>query len=1068
MSLRKIAILVLIGLVSLAIAEGKKSSKAERIRRMQAGRLGKTSGFNDRKNGVMDNGRMTLYFSNSGCIDPYFNQTVQWPAGLRPVKNLVWQYGIMFGAVLPDGSVVTDESYCDPDVPTEDIFNPEPGYDNPDYIFPSLNNPIVTRSDILESYPARFGGRWPSVSQIFDPTDLRNLARQESFWLMRDDNEPENLSRGIKPIGVEVKCWLIQINSSLTRDFVYAYYRLKNVSGQDLQRCRFGLLIDPDMPALVGAEFEDDDDGFIRDLNLGFARDSDNFYASTPGVNIGHLGVKFLRSPKMNNKELGLTSWTTFEYGDMPGAGQFILAEDGPDENLGQYANLNEAQYDYMRPGLFMKPRLNTDVVFVMGSGDFNLAKGDSVDMAVAFIAAEDFQSLINKAIAAQRVFDNDFLGPTPPIAPAVTAAPGNESVTLYWNAEPTESSTDALTKRADFEGYRIYRSDDRGGSWGKSTDNTAKYPNGVLPIAEYDIVNTTGQLAAAVVSHSNQVSLAVINSLGLADGSQPGDAEGVDNSTFFSNDDYQIIFDSDSTFEVLNTTQGVLLKYLDDLSAAVGFAGLDTSFAIQTDNPDDTHGRYRSGDPIYITGQFVRITDGVDASGNASPATAGDVFIVDQRRNNSGNNSGLVHTFVDKNISGQPKQILNGYRYWYTVAAYDREDLVLGVGVNETPPLSNPNFPGDQTVEVIPQAPVAGFVEAEVPADAVFEHASGNSHVKGFPLAVIDSRSVRDRTYTIRFAETDEEKSWSLSYSGASGEVKILDDQPLYDSLADNAQMFDGMRLRVEDLPAGINGDLSRQTALVGNDTLFLGFDVTSYGDYLYNESQAEKDYEIRFVATPVSYLGSDSGTVVTAPFALFEVAGNQSKQIGAVIYDDGDGVWSSDDSFDLINAPYAPPAAFSFTDEDLVYYLTVVVSNPSDGISPGNIYRLVGNRRLHEEDVYRFTTKASRVEAKASDLAAIRVVPNPFVVTSVFDTDPNRHEIHFTRIPENCTIKIFTLAGDLVKTIEYKRADSGGLDFAKWNLKNEFGSEVAYGVYLYHLESAVGSRIGKIAIVR
>jgi len=1068
MFIRKITILFLIVLVHFAMADGKKSSKAERIRQLQAGRLGKAAGFNDRKNGVMDNGRMTMYFSNSGCIDPYFNQTVQWPAGLRPVKNLVWQSGIMFGAVLADGSIVTDESYCDPDVPTEDIFNPEPGYDNPNYSFPSLRNPIVARSDIVESYPARFGGRWPSVNRLFDPTDLRNLARQESFWLMRDDNEPENIANGIVPIGVEVKCWLIQINSSLTRDFIYAYYRLKNVSGQDLRRCRFGLLIDPDMPALVGAEFDDDDDGFIRDLNLGYARDSDNFYASTPGVNIGHLGVKFLRSPKVGGNELGLTSWTTFEYGDMPGAGQFILAEEGPDESLGQYENLNKAQYDYMRPGLFMRPRLNTDVVFVMGSGDFNLAKGDSVDMAVAFIAAEDFQSLINKAIAAQRVFDNNFLGPTPPVAPPVTAVPGDESVTLYWNAEPTESSADALTNRADFEGYRIYRSDDRGGSWGKATDNISQYPNGVLPIAEYDIVNTTGQLAAAVVSHSNQVSLAAINSLGLADGSQPGDAEGVDLSTFFSNDDYQIIFDSDSTFQVLNTTQGILLKYLDDLSAAVGFAVLDTGFAIQTDNPNATHGLYRSGHPIYVTGQFIRITDGVDASGNGSPATAGDVFIVDQRRNNPGSNSGLVHTFVDKNLAGQTKQILNGYRYWYTVAAYDREDLVLGVTVNENPPLSNPGFDGDQTVEVIPQAPVAGFVAPDIPAAAAFEHTGGNSHREGFPLVVIDPRAVKDRTYTLRFAESDDEKAWSLSYQGSGGTVNVLDNQPFYDGLADNAQMFDGMTLRVEDLPAGINGDLSRQTAFVGNDTLFLGFDVTSYGDYLYNENQAEKDYEIRFIATPVNYPGPDSGTTVNAPFTLFEVTGNQNKQIGAVIYDDGDGEWSSDDSFDLINAPYAPPATFSFADEDLVYYLTVTVSNPSDGISPGNIYRLVGNRRLHQEDVYRFTTKAPRVEAKASDLAAIRVVPNPFVVTSVFDTDRDRHEIHFIRVPQNCTIKIFTLAGDLVRTINYDRGASAGLDFAKWDLKNEFGSEVAYGVYLYHLESAAGSKIGKIAIVR
>jgi len=1073
MFIRKIALLILIVLVSLASADDKKVSKAERIRRLQSVGLRKPSAFNDRKNGVMDNGRMIMYFSNSGCIDPYFNQTVQWPAGLRPVKNLVWQSGIMFGAKLPDGSIVTDESYCDPDVPTQDIFNPVPGYDNPNYTFPALKNPIVARSDILDSYPTRFGGKWPSADKLFDPLELRNLARQESFWIMRDDNEPENAD--IKVIGVEVKCWLIQINSSLTRDFIYAYYRLKNVSGQDLRSCRFGVLVDPDMPALVGAEFEDDSDGFERGLNLGYARDSDNFYASTPGVNIGHLGVKFLRSPKgADGLELGLRSWTTFEYGDMPGEGQFILAEDGPDETLGEYRNIDEAQYDYMRPGLYMKERVNTDVVFVMGSGDFNLAKGDSVDMAIAFIAAENFDRLKSKAIAAQRVFDNNFIGPNPPAAPAVTGVPGNESVTLYWNAEPSESSKDALTGRADFEGYRIYRSDDRGGSWGASTENEAKYPFGVLPIAEYDIVNTPGQLAASVVSHSNQVSLATIGSLGVADGSQPGDAANVDISSFFSNDDFHLIFDTDSTFQVLNASQGTLLKYLDDLAGAVGFAVLNDSFKLQLNNPDDTHGVYRSGSPIYLTGQFVRITD-FKRDTTFSPVQAGDVFLVDQRLSESGTNAGLVHFYVDKNppnATPETKQILNGYRYWYTVAAYDREDQVIGVTVNENAPLTDPNLSAsDQTVEVIPQAPVAGYT-LDVPTNAVFDHPNGLSHLKGFPLLVIDPKVVPEATYTLSFRETDEEKLWSLKRTSSRGDSAVFADQSFYDAPEGNATMFDGMALlQIQDLPPGVNEELSRQTALVNRDTL--SFDLGD--DYVFSETQAEKEYEIRFVSTPVNYPGPDSGSVVSAPFALFEITGNTSKQIGAVINDNPKdtlnvGKWSIRESFDLVNAAYAEPASFSYTDEDLVFTLKFELprSDATGEVAAGNIFRIVGNRRLHQQDVYRFTTKSPRVQATAGDLAAVRVVPNPFVVTSVFDTDRDRHEIHFTSIPEACRIKIFTLAGDLVRTIQYDRSASGGQDFAKWDLKNEFGSEVAYGVYFYHLESPVGSRIGKIAIVR
>ena len=53
-------------------------------------------------------------------------------------------------------------------------------------------------------------------------------------------------------------------------------------------------------------------------------------------------------------------------------------------------------------------------------------------------------------------------------------------------------------------------------------------------------------------------------------------------------------------------------------------------------------------------------------------------------------------------------------------------------------------------------------------------------------------------------------------------------------------------------------------------------------------------------------------------------------------------------------------------------------------------------------------------------------------------------------------------------MRTIEYDRATEG-VSFARWDLKTEFGSEVAFGVYLYHLDAgSIGTHMGKIAIMR
>ncbi|MGH7493820.1 MAG: hypothetical protein ACREOO_15690 [bacterium] len=1048
---------ILLALSSLLIAAGMDTGgKAEKIRALQQRqKLAKPSDFGDRKLGIMDNGRMVMYYDNNGFIgDRNFTRSIEWPAG--SLNYLVWQIGILFGAVTANGDTIVSESFNDV---SDNQFNPEPGYDNPDYDFDLLGGPIVARSDVLESYPPRWNGLWPAFGGGTTTADeLRRSGRQESYWVMRDDNDPVVSNR--PPLHLEVECRLIEINDVLTQDFIFAFYKVRNnlPQSQPLTRCRFGVLMDADVPALVGAEFEDDDSNFIRDLNLAYARDSDNFYASKPELNPGHIGVKYLRSPRgADGNELGLTAWTTFEYGDMPNPGEFYLNEDGPDPAAGSFASRDHAQYGYMTPGLYMKPRFKRDVGFIMSSGEFDLAVGDSVEIGVAYIAAPDYESLLSNAQAVQTVFDNNFRIPTPPEPPAVSTAAGNEKVTLYWNAEPSESSTDQLTGREDFEGYRIYRSEDRGQTWGTPTDNIARYPNEVLPLAEYDVVNIPGQLAGVVVSHSNQISDAAIVSEGVADGSQPGDANGTDNSGFFSNDNFQIIFDSGSTFQVLNAAQGIYLNYLADYADAVGFAVFDTAWTLLADNPDASHGVYTSGAHIYVTGTFVSISDGA-----ASPPQAGDVFSIDQRRNDAGRNVGLKHSFVDQNVPNLPKSLFNGYEYWYTVAAYDRADLVLGIPVKENLPLNLAESLNDQTAAAIPQAPGAGLVEANV--DTSMAHVAGNSDVGGFALEVIDPTRVTGHRYEISFNETEAGKTYSVKDLGESGQPMVLEDQPFYDAAADNARVFDGLRVIVTDVEFNINTDRSGQTAPPGASDLTLNLDSVEPRD-----GANDHDFLVKFFQNPedsaafsYTYADWDNGTPVTAPFIVIDQATGDTLTVEILDASDGDGDATYDvaERFAIGDTPYTGSGEWEAS--SYIYRFAF------DGsYSTGTEFTVVTNKPLTSADRYQFSTVARGYVANASDMNAIQVVPNPFVVTSGFDVSRDRHEVQFTRLPEACTIKIYTIAGELVKTIAYDR-NTEGLSFARWDLKTEFGSEVAYGVYLYHVDAPAGTKMGKLAIMR
>ena len=117
------------------------------------------------------------------------------------------------------------------------------------------------------------------------------------------------------------------------------------------------------------------------------------------------------------------------------------------------------------------------------------------------------------------------------------------------------------------------------------------------------------------------------------------------------------------------------------------------------------------------------------------------------------------------------------------------------------------------------------------------------------------------------------------------------------------------------------------------------------------------------------------------------------------------------------------------------------------------------------------------------ATNVSNIHVVPNPFMGSSRFnnpnpvDTNPWVNRLRFINLPPNAKISIFTLAGDLVKTINsgdvvYQSRDvkiTG--DFtgvAEWDLVTRNNQETVSGLYIYVVESSAGTFTGKFVIMR
>ena len=108
---------------------------------------------------------------------------------------------------------------------------------------------------------------------------------------------------------------------------------------------------------------------------------------------------------------------------------------------------------------------------------------------------------------------------------------------------------------------------------------------------------------------------------------------------------------------------------------------------------------------------------------------------------------------------------------------------------------------------------------------------------------------------------------------------------------------------------------------------------------------------------------------------------------------------------------------------------------------------------------------------------LGEVLAVPNPYRVDKDYtyenggwegratDWSENKRLLKFIHLPPKCTIRIFTLAGDLVTTLEHDDPVRGEVS---WNLLSESNRAIASGVYVFTVESDFGRQIGKFVVIR
>jgi len=115
---------------------------------------------------------------------------------------------------------------------------------------------------------------------------------------------------------------------------------------------------------------------------------------------------------------------------------------------------------------------------------------------------------------------------------------------------------------------------------------------------------------------------------------------------------------------------------------------------------------------------------------------------------------------------------------------------------------------------------------------------------------------------------------------------------------------------------------------------------------------------------------------------------------------------------------------------------------------------------------DQYSFTTTPPNTfdaGLAKGELGKIRAVPNPYFAHSTYELNRFNRVLKFTHLPAQCTIRLFDLAGDLVRTIDKNDNTSE----ATWDLNTSHGLPVGSGVYIAHIDApGVGTATVKLAV--
>lgn len=678
--------------------------------------------------------------------------------------------------------------------------------------------------------------------------------------------------------------------------------------------------------------------------------------------------------------------------------------------------------------------------------GPFKMNLNDTAESVIALVnglGTDNLSSITALRFTttfAARAFVNLFKLPSPPPPPQVSASELDKEIILNWGNSATSNATETtVNKSYAFQGYNVYQF--------PSASSTLK---DAIKIATYDL---------AVDADGNLDTLKTI----LAPAIDP-----ITGATI------TVVVQS-GTNSGIKRVQDITKDYIRNrplINGQTYFFGVTAySFNPIYNDTSNNNPDYAPSTPcLENSPTILALTPHVTNPGTRFSAVSGDALPVQH--------TGVDATkpLSDGSVSAQVIQPdkLTGHIYHITFnpagtiwsVVDSNTNTTVGTGTNQSGDANYPTFAG---VQAVVQGPQPGMKEWLITGTRHFSPVEGFIGVglEGFstsadPLAYDPANGTIGMASNFAFGSIHTSLASSSQYHSVRLKLAAVDPTKLWDPLV---------------APADANFSRAyrwlRHASSKVADPTFAPWIINATAGYAYQDF----NYAVPFSAWDES----------TTPPTRLAVGFMENNDAGAAV--DGrywpptasasagvnDNTIAREFCF-IFNTPYSTTADPTLTSvknlsgstTPMMWVMTCSIRNTSAWVT-GDEFEIVAAAVNGANDVFSFVAPAPTysIANAAVDVDRINVFPNPYYGMNTYETSRLNKYVEFNHLPTNATIRIFNLAGVLVRTLTKSDATT---QFTKWDLRNEKSLPVASGIYIIHIDMPeIGkSKILKLALVQ